>query len=188
MESTVNAAKGLRVLVMMVLCNLALTEACIFSLHIGTALLKVGGRMVRDKGVGLAFYKDVSTYRRTATATSMFPSCQSSGAETMVPSGLDENVVPPGNDNQMENVEEKRQNVCNADSDHVTEKCEITVSPTDTSEMEVSDLRLERWMRRVPYYQNTCAFFIGVLQKVSPVSGARCRKSEVRSWSCKGNR
>ncbi|RZC93039.1 hypothetical protein C5167_028399 [Papaver somniferum] len=51
---------------------------------------------VRDKGVS----KD----HRTAIVPSMFPSGQSFDAETVVPSGLDENVVSPGNDNEMVNV------------------------------------------------------------------------------------
>ncbi|XP_026416639.1 tRNA (cytosine(34)-C(5))-methyltransferase-like [Papaver somniferum] len=114
---------------------------------------------VRDKGVWLASYKDVSKYRRTAIVPSMFPSGQSFDAETVVPSGLDENVVPPSNDNDMENV----------DSDHVNKQSEILVSPTDALEMEVSDLPLERCMRIVPHDQNTGAFFIAILQKVSPL-------------------
>ncbi|KAI3975356.1 hypothetical protein MKX01_022118 [Papaver californicum] len=129
---------------------------------------------VRDKGVWLASYKDVSKYRRTAIVPSMFPSGQSFDAETVVPSGLDENVVPSGNDNDNEmenvtNVEEIRDSGCNVDSDHVTEQSGILVSPTDALEMEVSDLPLEHCMRIVPHDQNTGAFFIAILQKVSPL-------------------
>ena len=36
---------------------------------------------------------------------------------------------------------------------------------------EVSDFPLERCMRIVPHDQNTGAFFIAVLQKVSPLPG-----------------
>ncbi|XP_026416651.1 tRNA (cytosine(34)-C(5))-methyltransferase-like [Papaver somniferum] len=57
----------------------------------------------------------------------------------------------------------------NVDSDHVNEQSEILVSPTDALEMEVSDLPLERCMRIVPHDQNTGAFFIAILQKVSPL-------------------
>ncbi|RZC47000.1 hypothetical protein C5167_039935 [Papaver somniferum] len=78
---------------------------------------------VRDKGVWLASYKDVSKYRRTAIVPSMFPSGQSFDAETVVPSGLDENVVPPSNDNDMENV----------DSDHVNEQSEILVTVSSST-------------------------------------------------------
>ncbi|XP_026391156.1 tRNA (cytosine(34)-C(5))-methyltransferase-like [Papaver somniferum] len=127
---------------------------------------------VRDKGVWLASYKDVSKYRRTAIVPSMFPSGQSFDAETVVPSGLDESVGPPGNDDEMENVTnvaEKRESGCNVDSDHVNGKSENLVSPTDALEMEVSDLPLERCMRIVPHDQNTGAFFIAILQKVSPL-------------------
>ncbi|KAI3952397.1 hypothetical protein MKX01_005264 [Papaver californicum] len=124
---------------------------------------------VRDKGVWLASYKDVSKYRRTAIVPSMFPSGQSFDAETVVPSGLDEDVVPSGNVIEMENVEEKRESGCNVDSDNVTEQSEILVSPADALEMEVSDLPLERCMRIVPHDQNTGAFFIAILQKVSPL-------------------
>ncbi|MCL7035033.1 hypothetical protein MKW94_027656, partial [Papaver nudicaule] len=124
---------------------------------------------VRDKGAWLASYKDVMRYRRTAIVPSMFPSGQGIDDETAVPSGLDENMVPPGNDSEMDNVEEKRESGCNVDSDHVSEQSEILVSPTDALEMEVSDLPLERCMRIVPHDQNTGAFFIAILQKVSPL-------------------
>lgn len=36
---------------------------------------------------------------------------------------------------------------------------------------EVSDFPLERFMRLLPHDQNTGAFFIAVLQKVSPLPG-----------------
>ncbi|XP_026416683.1 tRNA (cytosine(34)-C(5))-methyltransferase-like [Papaver somniferum] len=110
---------------------------------------------VRDKGVWLASYKDVSKYRRTAIVPSMFPSGQSFDAETVVPSGLDENVVPPSNDNDMENV----------DSDHVNEQSEILVSPTDALEMEVSDLPLERCMRIVPMIRTLELFSLQFFRK-----------------------
>ncbi|RZC93037.1 hypothetical protein C5167_028396 [Papaver somniferum] len=99
----------------------------------------------------------------------MFPSGQSFDDETSVPSGQGKRVVPPGNDTEMENMEEKTESVCNVVPDHVTERSEVFASPNDALEMEVSDLPLERCMRIVPQDQNTGALFIAILQKVSPL-------------------
>ncbi|OVA15687.1 Bacterial Fmu (Sun)/eukaryotic nucleolar NOL1/Nop2p [Macleaya cordata] len=128
---------------------------------------------VRDKGMWLASYKDVPKYRRNAIVPSMFPSGRSFDVETTVPVGLHENLVPSGNDNDHEienttNLGEKCQNGGCVDSEHGLEQSEIIVSPTDVLEEEVSSLPLERCMRIVPHDQNTGAFFIAVLQKLSP--------------------
>lgn len=58
--------------------------------------------------------------------------------------------------------------------------CEVGCKETDNSVVdatphepviEVSDLPLERCMRIIPHDQNTGAFFIAVLHKVSPLPG-----------------
>lgn len=46
---------------------------------------------------------------------------------------------------------------------------------TDNLDEEVCDLPLELCMRLVPHDQNTGAFFIAVLQKVSPLPGIDIR-------------
>lgn len=45
------------------------------------------------------------------------------------------------------------------------------VEPSDVLVSEISSLPLERCMRIVPHDQNTGAFFVAVLQKLSPLPG-----------------
>lgn len=47
----------------------------------------------------------------------------------------------------------------------------------DEPVVEVSDLPLERCMRIIPHDQNTGAFFIAVLHKVSPLPGKLFRRA-----------
>ncbi|XWS29562.1 hypothetical protein CRYUN_Cryun24cG0039400 [Craigia yunnanensis] len=98
---------------------------------------------VRDKGVWLASYKDVLKFCRNGIAPSMFPSGK--------------NYVDLTDNNQ------KSENVNSEDR----AQSDDPVSSTDNLEEEVSDLPLERCMRIMPHDQNTGAFFIAVLRKVS---------------------
>ncbi|XVE83107.1 hypothetical protein DITRI_Ditri16bG0060900 [Diplodiscus trichospermus] len=98
---------------------------------------------VRDKGVWLASYKDVRKFRRNGIVPSMFPSGK--------------NYVDLIDNNQ------KSENVNSEDGAQPDDP----VSSTNNLDEEVSDLPLERCMRIMPHDQNTGAFFIAVLQKVS---------------------
>ncbi|OMO73060.1 Bacterial Fmu (Sun)/eukaryotic nucleolar NOL1/Nop2p [Corchorus olitorius] len=103
---------------------------------------------VRDKGVWLASFKDVRKLGRNGIAASMFPSGR--------------NYV-----DSTDNIQ-KNENGENVNSENGVQP-ENPNSSTDNLEEEVSDLPLERCMRIVPHDQNTGAFFIAVLHKVSPL-------------------
>ncbi|KAE8706956.1 peroxidase 17-like [Hibiscus syriacus] len=101
---------------------------------------------VRDKGVWLASYKDARKLQRNGNG--IVPS--------MFPSG--KNYTDLTNNKKSENGENVNSEVVQLDD---------PVPSTDDLEEEVSDLPLERCMRIVPHDQNTGAFFIAVLHKVS---------------------
>ncbi|KAJ0096750.1 hypothetical protein Patl1_28232 [Pistacia atlantica] len=102
---------------------------------------------IRDKGVWLASYKDVPKYRRTGIIPSMFPSGRS-------------DVDPTDNGHKQENG-------TNGNSEDALQPTEDAMTSVDDLDVEVSDLPLERCMRLVPHDQNSGAFFIAVIQKVS---------------------
>lgn len=104
---------------------------------------------VRDKGVWLASYKHVRKFRRIGIVPSMFPS----GSTHM-----------DATDN-----EPKHENGTDVNSDEGLQPIEDVLTSADDLEEEVFDLPLERCMRLVPHDQNSGAFFIAVLQKVSPL-------------------
>ncbi|XVF61574.1 hypothetical protein PTKIN_Ptkin08bG0140900 [Pterospermum kingtungense] len=101
---------------------------------------------VRDKGVWLASYKDVIKFSRNGIVPSMFPS-----GKNFV--GLTDNN-PKSENGENVNSEDRAQP-------------DDPASSTDNLEEEVSDLPLGRCMRIMPHDQNTGAFFIAVLHKVS---------------------
>lgn len=68
-------------------------------------------------------------------------------------------------------IEPKHGNVTDVNSDEGLQQVEDVLTSADDLEEEVSDLPLERCMRLVPHDQNSGAFFIAVLQKVSPLPG-----------------
>ncbi|KAK6125801.1 hypothetical protein DH2020_040457 [Rehmannia glutinosa] len=107
---------------------------------------------VRDKGMWLASYKDVPKYRRSVVTPGMFPS-----------GNLDEETSEPDNET------ETRKNPENGDgnSESGIQLADGLVAPSNSLEAEVSALPLERCMRIVPHDQNSGAFFIAVLHKVS---------------------
>ena len=105
---------------------------------------------VCDKGVWLASYKDVRKFRRNGILPSMFPSGKS--------------YLDLTDNNQKCENGEKVKSEDGAQPDD-------PVSSTDNVEEEVSDLPLECCMRIMPHDQNTGAFFIAVLHKVSNLPG-----------------
>ncbi|KAL1183045.1 hypothetical protein V6Z11_A02G155200 [Gossypium hirsutum] len=101
---------------------------------------------VRDKGVWLPSYKDARKLQRNGIVPSMFPSGK--------------NYADLTNNNQ------KSENGESVNAEDVVQP-DDTISSIDDLEEEVSDLPLQRCMRIVPHDQNTGAFFIAVLHKVS---------------------
>ncbi|XP_054806628.1 uncharacterized protein LOC129309217 [Prosopis cineraria] len=112
---------------------------------------------VRDKGLWLASYKDVPMHRRSAVLPSMFPSGKKY-----------EDLVDSNHKAVMENDIDKGVCVSSEDGNRAAEN-PVTYKFIE----EVSDLPLEHCMRIVPHDQNTGAFFIAVLQKVSPLPEKR---------------
>ncbi|KAK4840171.1 hypothetical protein QYF36_001490 [Acer negundo] len=101
---------------------------------------------VRDKGVWLTSYKNVPKYRRTGIVPSMFPSGRT-------------HTDPTDNGHKPEDV--------TASSEDGTKPMVDDFTSCDDSDVEVSDLPLERCMRLVPHDQNSGAFFVAVLKKIS---------------------
>lgn len=110
------------------------------------------GYQVRDKGMWLASYKDVPKFRRAGIVPSMFPSGQS--------------ATDPTDNEQDVSLGEKHENGGDVNSEN-------GFQPTENPETleEVSDHPLQRCIRIVPHDQNTGAFFIAVLHKLSPLPG-----------------
>ncbi|RZB96737.1 tRNA (cytosine(34)-C(5))-methyltransferase isoform B [Glycine soja] len=107
---------------------------------------------VYDKGTWLVSYKDVPKYRRSVILSSMFPSGR--GHHDLVDSSC--SVDPEG--------------VTNGINGNAGDGVQAVENPVmSESGAEVCDFPLERCMRIVPHDQNTGAFFIAVLQKVSPL-------------------
>lgn len=149
---------------------------------------------VRDRGIWLASYKDVPKYRRNAIVRSMFPSGQSwEAVETVsdVQKDIDQsdNVIETG----CTNLNERDQNGGNVECEYSLGQTENHVTTNDCGKdmttieepanhssgkdlyndykEEVSSLPLEHCMRIVPHDQNSGAFFIAVLHKLSPLPG-----------------
>ncbi|KFK32820.1 hypothetical protein AALP_AA6G291900 [Arabis alpina] len=106
---------------------------------------------VRDKGLWFTSYKDVPQNRRGGVLVSMFPSGKNL---------KDLTETTPKNENaSVDGCEDE----CKE-----TDNSMVDATP-DEPVVEVSDLPLERCMRIIPHDQNTGAFFIAVLRKVSPL-------------------
>ncbi|XP_038701391.1 RNA cytosine-C(5)-methyltransferase NSUN2-like [Tripterygium wilfordii] len=104
---------------------------------------------VRDKGLWLASYKDVRKFRRNGIVPSMFPS------------GRSDNAISDKEDAGHENG-------ASIESEDGFNLAEDSGTGTNDSDIEISDLPLEHCMRIVPHDQNSGAFFIAVLHKLSP--------------------
>ncbi|RWR92447.1 tRNA cytosine34-C5-methyltransferase-like protein [Cinnamomum micranthum f. kanehirae] len=146
---------------------------------------------VRDRGMWLASYRDVPKYRRNAIVPSMFPSGETwEEAETVsdVQKDIDrsDNII----ETKSTNLNEKDPNggnvVCEYSLGHTEnhattndsgEDMSIIEKPAnnssgkdlDTDDIEFSCLPLEHCMRILPHDQNSGAFFIAVLHKLSPL-------------------
>ncbi|GLU13090.1 hypothetical protein SLE2022_297370 [Rubroshorea leprosula] len=122
---------------------------------------------VRDKGVWLASYKDVPKFRRSAIVASMFPSGRS--------------YVDTADRIQ------KCENGGTVHSENESQPAENPRTSTDDLEEEVSDLPLEHCMRMVPHDQNTGAFFIAVLHKLSPLPATQDKSINAQENQSTGN-
>jgi len=109
---------------------------------------------VYDKGTWFVSYNDVPKFRRSAVLSSMFPSGR---GHRDVDSSCNVNV----------------EDVTNGINENAGDGVQPVQNPVmSESDEEVSDFPLEHCMRIVPHDQNTGAFFIAVLQKVSPLPGS----------------
>ncbi|GAA0145806.1 RNA methyltransferase [Lithospermum erythrorhizon] len=112
---------------------------------------------VQDKGMWLTSYRDVTKLRRGGVVPGMFPSGKS-----------------------YEDTMKQDSSITNG-----IQMTDDTVSTISDLE-EISELPLERCMRIVPHDQNTGAFFIAVLQKLSPLPAIQekpAKKSNKNSHS-----
>lgn len=110
---------------------------------------------VRDRGQWLASYKDIPNYRRSVLTPGMFPSGKLN--ETS------EHDFKTAADQSNENGNSNNENMLESNDD--------SIASANNLEAEVSDMPLERCMRIVPHDQNSGAFFIAVLHKLSPLPG-----------------
>ncbi|CAL5081888.1 unnamed protein product [Urochloa decumbens] len=136
---------------------------------------------VRDRGSWFGVHEDVPRYRKSVISPSMFPSGKGS-------KDLEVNTDVVDADMKDSTVREGEQetNIANDDSDNgdklkTEEKtevdCESGEAPTrhkkpvlTSIRTEHSDYPLHRCMRIVPHDQNSGAFFIAVLHKLSPLN------------------
>ncbi|XP_057431487.1 uncharacterized protein LOC130724305 isoform X2 [Lotus japonicus] len=109
---------------------------------------------VFDKGMSYVSCKDVPKFRRSIVLPSMFPN-----------GGSYQDVVK-SNSNCNISIGDEIADDVNGNSDDGVQEAENPVMHDIT---EVSALPLDRCVRLVPHDQNTGAFFIAVLQKVSPL-------------------
>lgn len=128
---------------------------------------------VRDKGMWLASYNHVPKYRRTSIVPSMFPSGRTHvhPADDYNKSEDAANVSIEDASKSMATDDEHMDEDADEGPEDGTKSTVDAITPTDELDEEVSDLPLERCMRLVPHDQNSGAFFIAVLQKVSSVPG-----------------
>lgn len=109
---------------------------------------------MRDKGVWLASYKQVNECRQSVVIPSMFPSGRSRKNQA--------------EDNHNSELGETHLDGSTGSSVDVAD---AAVDPLHEFDEEVCEFPLERCMRIVPHDQNSGAFFIAVLHKVSPLPG-----------------
>ncbi|XP_071692152.1 uncharacterized protein [Rutidosis leptorrhynchoides] len=114
---------------------------------------------VRDKGVWLASHKDACKNGRPGIVPSMFPS----GQVHIDTSGSYRKIIDG--------------EVCE-DDNNGDDEVEPTGDEANVLVNEVSSLPLERCMRIVPHDQNTGAFFIAVLHKLSPLPVLQTKSSK----------
>lgn len=145
---------------------------------------------VRDRASWLGSHKDVLHYRKNAILPSMFPSgkgttdsCTAGGSVEVNIDAVDADMNESGN--MVEGKQETKiatddsNNGDNGNTEEIkqdeSESVKVSRGPdekTDSTSIvtEHSNLPLHRCMRIIPHDQNSGAFFIAVLQKVSPLN------------------
>lgn len=135
-------------------------------------------------------HEDVPRYRKHVISPSMFPSGKGSKDSLMVSSGIEVNTdvadadmmdstdmgegeqetnITIDDSNNGDNLKTEEGNKVDCDSGEATASNKKSNStPIHT---EHSDYPLHRCMRIVPHDQNSGAFFIAVLHKLSPLNG-----------------
>ncbi|KAL3630209.1 hypothetical protein CASFOL_023193 [Castilleja foliolosa] len=121
---------------------------------------------VRDRGLLLASCNDVPKYRRSVITPGMFPS-GNMFAETSE------------HDRDTETGEHCENGDSN--SENGLQSTDASVAPSNSLEVEVSELPLERCMRIVPHDQNSGAFFIAVFHKVSSLPAPSANEKKYTS-------
>ncbi|XP_068637636.1 uncharacterized protein [Aristolochia californica] len=124
---------------------------------------------VRDKGIWLASYRQLKSYRKNGIVPGMFPSGQLFDVEE-ISDGLDNDL------NANLNGSEKGDHIDGTENGGHVSELENNVDVADTVEdktgyEEESTFPLEHCLRIVPHDQNSGAFFIAVLHKFSPLPG-----------------
>lgn len=138
---------------------------------------------VRDKGIWLTSYNEVKNYRKVAILRSMFPSDQicnnnddSCDDEQANSRALEDDVKAE----DIPEIEHDGDNLVINGSLVDDIKLEGQAKET-SSKTEYSSFPLERCMRILPHDQNTGAFFIAVLQKLSPLQDDLKNKSSAKT-------
>ncbi|XP_073010109.1 uncharacterized protein [Typha latifolia] len=144
---------------------------------------------VRDRGLWIASYNDVPLYRRNAILPSMFPSGESCNVNHTVLEDAEilDNTIGKEVINKLVEDQDHPGIECESNCSNPKEKTTFaenveeesklgeipckSVSHEDAafSKAEFSSFPLQRCMRILPHDQNSGAFFIAVLQKVSPL-------------------
>lgn len=119
-------------------------------MHKNNEFISIINIQVKDKGDWLVSCKEITQNRKAAVVPGMFPSGKV----------YDDSSSDADRDATAGKVSE---DTSSSGEDHVVQE----ISRGE----EVSDLPLERCMRIVPHDQNTGAFFIAVLHKLSPLPG-----------------
>ncbi|XP_027179876.1 tRNA (cytosine(34)-C(5))-methyltransferase-like [Coffea eugenioides] len=120
---------------------------------------------VRDKGLWLNSYRDVPENRKAAVVPSMFPTGR---------------TFEDISDNDCAiSTEELCTKISNGNSEDGIELEDDSVANTNLSDVEESTLPLEHCMRIAPHDENTGAFFIAVLHKISALPAVQ--KKSLRS-------
>ncbi|CAN6182617.1 unnamed protein product [Urochloa humidicola] len=137
---------------------------------------------VRDRGSWFGVHEDVPRYRKSVISPSMFPSGKGSKDVEVNTDVVDADMkdsTDMGEGEQETNIANDDSN--NSDKLKTEEKTEVDCEsgeaptrhkkPVSTSiRTEHSDYPLHRCMRIVPHDQNSGAFFIAVLHKLSPLN------------------
>lgn len=134
---------------------------------------------VRDRGSWFGVHEDVPRYRKSVISPSMFPSGKGSKDSEVNTDVIDADMkdsTDMGEGNQETHTAINDSN--NGDNLKTEIDCESGEAPArnkklnfTSSRTEHSDYPLHHCMRIVPHDQNSGAFFIAVLHKLSPLNG-----------------